>query len=112
MAIDNLVSRKMIEMIANEYELSYHAKNRIKERKDTTKTIAELIYNSPLAWSPCRDKICIAFNINEYIVVTIDKKEKKEKPVILTYVNTSDTDLCVIDKFVETYMKINHKEQE
>lgn len=109
MAVDNLISRKRLVWIANNFELSRHAKNRLKERTDTDRTIDDLILNSPLAWSQCRGKICIAFNMYEYIVVSLDREDKEKPATVLTFVNMEDSGDCVIDMFVNTYMKINHK---
>ena len=94
-----LVAKKRIEWIAFNYELSSHAKNRIKERMNTTKTIAELIYDSPLFWGLEKDIVCIAFNLYEYIVV----ETGKDKAVIKTFIDTRDRDETVIDRFCQFY---------
>lgn len=96
-----LISRKKLEWIMNNYELSTHAKDRIKERKETSQTIGELIYNSPLSWICGNQKVCIAFNLYEYIVVATDT----DKPLVLTFVNMSDSKENVVDMAFNSYIK-------
>ena len=96
-----LVGRKRLEWIAFNYELSSHAKDRIKERASTKKTIKEAIRISPLAWICGRDTICIALNLYEYIIVSVSDKI----PVVKTFVNTSDSGNTVVDLAFVSYMK-------
>lgn len=106
---NNLVSRKRLEWIAYNYELSLHAKDRIKERSDTIKTMRELILNSPLAWGLGNNKYCIALNLYEYIVVEHVQDFTHSKPTIITFVNMKESDYNVIDKFVYAYDKLKNK---
>lgn len=100
-----LVSRKKIEWISYNYELSLHAKDRIKERQDLTKGMGELIRNTPLSWSLSADYLCIALNLYEYIIVAIDKAT----PTIMTFVNTKDKGDTVIERFIENHLKGEHE---
>lgn len=102
-----LVSRKKVEWISFNYELSLHAKDRIKERQDLSKGMGELIRNSPLAWSLCPNILCIALNLYEFIVVATDK----ETPTIMTFINTKDKGDSVIDRFIESHIKGENYEE-
>ena len=98
-----LVSRKRLEFIAYNYEISTHARDRLKERRALSKTIRESILTSPLAWRKQTDHtIKIAFSKNEFIVVE-DTTGTRKVPVIITYINLENSDCSVIDKFIEDY---------
>lgn len=96
-----LVGRKRLEWIAFNYELSSHAKERIKERSNTRKTIKEAIRVSPLSWICGKDTICIALNLYEYIIVSV----ADPVPVVVTFVNTSDKKNTVVDLAFNSYIK-------
>ena len=102
-----LVSRKRIEWISYNYELSLHAKDRIKERQDLRKGMGELIRNSPLSWSLCQDVLCIALNLYEYIIVATEEG----KATITTFVNTKDRGDTVIERLIETHLKGGNNEK-
>lgn len=106
---NNLLSRKRLEWIAYNYELSLHAKDRIKERSDTIKTMRELILNSPLAWGLSTTKCCIALNLYEYIIVEHIQDNSHTTPKIITFVNMRNSEYNVIDKFVYSYDKLKNK---
>lgn len=94
-----LVSRKKIEWVSYNYELSLHAKDRIKERLNTNKTIRELIINSPLSWGLDKNILIIAFNLYEYIAVSTDTG----KPIVVTFVDLRQhkKGITVIDLFIQ-----------
>ena len=109
-SVNNLMSRKKLEWIAYNYELSSHARERIKERMDTTKTIKELIFNSPLAWKSANNMYCIAINLFEYLVVALEQTDTETPiPRIVTFIDTTATGVNVVDKFIFSYVKLRNE---
>lgn len=103
-----LVGRKRLEWIAYNYELTTHAKDRIKERASTSKTIRELILNSPLAWKSKDGLVNIAINLYEYMIVYTG--ENGDKALIITFINTKDSTTNVVDRFIIDYRRINNEQ--
>ena len=103
----HLVNRKKIEWIAYNYELSSHARERIKERYGEPKTIKEAILNSCLSWYYQDDIIAIAINANDIFYVGIKKgcDGKTEKATIITFTWESKNGNNVIDKFCKNYLE-------
>lgn len=96
-----LVSRKRIEYIAYNYELTSHAKERIKERQATNVTLKESILKSPLSWRCKGDIIKIALNKDEFLIVS-DSTETRAHPIVITFVTA--TEGTVIDEFIRDYL--------
>lgn len=107
---NNLINRKKIVWIANNYELTSHAKERIKERMDTTRTIKDLILNTPLAWKSGANKYCIGLNLYEYIVVALGN-DRTEPAKVITFVNTQESAVNIIDKFVYSYLDLKARKK-
>ena len=106
MVVNNLVARKKIEWIAYTYELTDHAKERIKERKDLDLTIKQLILKTPLAWMTAEGYYCLALGLKEYMVLKISEGEDgTQKPIILTYIHITEEDKSVVDIFIKDYNK-------
>lgn len=97
-----LISRKKLEWFAYNYELTQHAKDRIKERADTTKTIREQILNSPMAWVCGENQIAIAFNLYELIIITTTENV----PYIRTFMNLRGCGENVTDLAFNSYIKL------
>lgn len=103
----HLVNRKKIEWIAYNYELSSHARERIKERYGETRTIKDAILNSCLSWYYQNDIIAIAINANDIFYVGLKKMKgsKEEKATIITFTWESKTGNNVVDKFCKNYLE-------
>ena len=97
-----LLSRKKLEWIAYNYELTSHAKERIKERADTTKTIKEQILNSPMAWLCGENKYAIALNLYELVIITTNDNV----PYVKTFMNLRDCGDNVTDLAFKSYIKL------
>lgn len=98
-----LVARKRVEYIAYNYELSEHAKERIKERSQY-KTLTRCILESPLAWREKEGYVKIAFSKYEYIVVATGE----DKPLIVTFINCKNSCETVVDRFLKDYLGENY----
>lgn len=108
--VNNLVARKKIEWIAYTYELTDHAKERIKERKDTDFTIKELILKTPLAWKTPEEYYCIALGLTEFIVLRINSNEDgTQTPSILTFISTKEKGKTVSDRFIKDHKRWEEK---
>lgn len=106
MVVNNLVARKKIEWIAYTYELTDHAKERIRERKDLDMTIKQLILKTPLAWTTSEGYYCLALGLKEFMVLKIRENEDgTQTPVILTYIHITDENKSVVDRFIKDYNK-------
>ena len=70
MEINMLVGRKKLEWIAYNLVMTDHSKVRMRQRDENDRNdMKERILNSPLAWKTYNNRICIALNLYEYIVV-------------------------------------------
>ena len=106
MVVNNLVARKKIEWIAYTYELTDHAKERIRERKDLDMTIKQLILKTPLAWITSEGYYCLALGLKEFMVLKIRENEDgTQTPVILTYIHITDENKSAVDRFIKDYNK-------
>jgi len=95
-----LVARKRLEFIAYNYLVSSHARERLKERRAVGTTIKDSILKSPLAWRLPDKTIKIAFNKNEYVVVS-DTTGTHDMPTIITFISLDN--MTVIDEFIQDY---------
>ena len=103
----HLVSRKMIEWIAHNYELTSHARERIKERYSETKTIKQAILDSCLSWYYDKDTIAIAVNKDDIFYVKIERNTdgKTHSAKIITFTWESKSGCNVVDKFCKNYLE-------
>ena len=97
----------MIEWIAYNYELTSHARERIKERYGSTKTLKQSILESCLAWFYEDDLVAIAINSDDIIYVKLSKGSdgKTNKAMIVTYTWKSKHGYSVVDKFCKNYLE-------
>lgn len=102
--VNILVSRKKVEWVAHNFEISNHAKMQMVRRGLLNTNIASLILNSPLFWKEGKAYIAIAFNLFEYIIVAVPEMNSG-KPVIVTYVSLKDQGYSVIDKMLIAYQE-------
>lgn len=101
-----LVSRKKVEYVAFTYKLSQHAQMQLIRRdRNLSMDLRERILGSMLAWKTRNECIAIALSLHEYIVVAVPKKGENIPPTVITYVNTTESGLTVVDK-----MFIHYKE--
>lgn len=103
----HLVSRKMIEWIAHNYELTSHARERVKERYSETKTIKQAILDSCLSWFYDRDTVAIAVNKDDIFYVKLERNSDRKvyKSKIITFTWESKNGYNVVDKFCKNYLE-------
>lgn len=83
-----LVSRRVIKWVAHNLEFTNHASVNIINRDSVlNRDFKKSIHESPLAWKQSDDKIAIALNLFEYIVVEISGS----KATVITFINTKDS---------------------
>lgn len=83
-----LVSRRVIKWVAHNLEFTNHASFNIINRDSIlNRDFKKSIHESPLAWKHTTNRIAIALNLFEYIIVEISNK----KANVITFINTKDS---------------------
>lgn len=108
-----LVRRKKIEWIASTFNVSEHARVEMLRRGLTydRQFLKSAILSSPLAWKSYDDRIVIALTLFRYIVVTIVSENGREYPLVVTFVDTVDSGINVIDRFLLRYQQVNREQE-
>lgn len=100
---ENLTQDELNE-IANNFSLTYHAKQRISERNKNV-NLKQVILNPVLAYFNTDYSINIALNEYEYLVVVY--KKYINKYLIITYKERSFNSITIFQK--QELAKINYK---
>lgn len=100
--INILISRKRLEWIAHNVRVSDHAEFRMVQRDtQTQRNLCQSILNSPLAWFSSSGALIVAFNLYEYVVISVEQ----EIPTVITFANMTDKGGTVIEKMIVDYKK-------